>query len=179
MNDTPLFIMLRSLLIAGFAVQGQPTIEVKQKYQPTNQGAPLAPAIFLFKIGDRNYGHMQRAAVWNDGTEAFTNREAQQLETTIQCSARSLLDPADLAQLTASDLVNLASGILNSEFAISTLSSQNVGIYKIEAIRAPFEVNDFDNFDQSPSFDFVVTHKRTLLWSVPTLESVESGIHPV
>lgn len=94
-------------------------------------------------------------------------------------TARAILNPEDLTQLTASDIVNLASGIMQSEFAINRLSSQNVGIYKVEAIRAPFEVNDYDNFDMSPSFDFTVTHKRTLAWSVPAIDSVETGIHRV
>lgn len=179
MNDTSLFIMLRTLLLDGLSAQGFTGIEVKQKYQPTTQGAPSSPAIFLFKVGDRNYGTLQRRARWDSAASRFRQEEGQQIETTLQCSARSLLDPEDFTQLTASDIVNLASGIIQSEFAITRLSSQNVGIYKVEAIRAPFEVNDFDNFDMSPSFDFTVTHKRTLTWAVPHIDSVESGIHRV
>lgn len=73
MNDNILIAAIISALNSGLASIGQGSILVQQDFQPTQQGTPTAPTVFLHKIGDVRFGGVYRNNQWNDSTiAAFT-----------------------------------------------------------------------------------------------------------
>ena len=116
-------------------------IPVLQAYQPTMQGVNTAPALYIHKIGDQRIGSPRRKSKWTnsysqlttengigietesgigigaDGTNQATmvHTEVQRYATMFQISALATQDPTTPMQLTASDLVNFAAAVAQSE----------------------------------------------------------------
>jgi hypothetical protein len=184
MNEINLFTLLRGLLLDGLTAQGRSDVEVKQNFQPLHGGAPAQSqaVVFFSRISDRQYGHAQRLSTYVPDLERFDAGETQWLETTIQCNALAFSNPEDpdyLANPTVSDLINLSARILGSEFAIRRLMAQNVGVYKIENIRTPYNVNDVDRFEMAPSFDVVLVHPDAIAWPVPKIDNFTPNLYRV
>jgi hypothetical protein len=172
-------------------------VPVLQAYQPTMQGVNTAPALYIHKIGDRRVGSPRRNSKWvttysqlatesgigiaADGTQqsSMVHTETQRYETTFQLSALATQDPSTPMQLTASDLVNFAAAVVQSDAFIEAIEAQGVGVLKIFDIRNPYFTDDRGQFEASPSFDFVLCHNQTLISQVPVLISETFKIYPV
>lgn len=172
---------LLQLLVAGFTTllpaRVPFAVAVKQKYQPTQQGAKVGPVLYVFKVGDTRRGWVQRKDVYDpdadEGRGAFRHLESQWYETTFQCSALSRQDPADPNSVTASDLASAGCDIMQSDAMMGRLRLSGVGVLRVDAVRNPYFVDDAERNEADPSFDFVVTHKRETIDMVPVVESVE------
>lgn len=172
---------LMQLLVAGFGVllgaRVATPVAVKQKNQPTQQGAKSGPVVYVYKIGDVRRGWVHRKDVYDpeadEGRGAFLHYEGQWYETTFQVSALARQDPADPNSTTASDLANVACDIMQSDVMMARLRASDVGVLRVDAVRNPYFVDDAERFEADPSFDFVVTHKRETLDGVPKIESIE------
>lgn len=185
-TEKQLFKIVGDLLVAGFAASTSPQISppiiVKQAAQPNMQGTPTGPVIFMTKLPDYRYGSRGIVDEWipdtiGGGVEQHT--ETQQYESTFQLNALSTQDPDDLAQPTAADLLNYAAYIMQSMATIATLNAQDIGIERITQVRnVPFK-DDRDQFEYSPSFDFVLTHKQIVTTEIDVLQSTEFAILPV
>lgn len=176
-----LFETVRALMLEGLAMQGITHVVVRPNYQPTQQGAESKDALYFHIITDYRYGHTQRKTLI-DGDGNITEKNTQQMETTFQVDARVTHRPTlqvDLSKLTAGDLMQLAADIFSSDWAIGYLRKKGIGLHRIQATRTPFVVNESDRFDAAPSFDVVLTHKRSLLWSTPAITGFEHEIHRV
>lgn len=99
--------------------------------------------------------------------------EIQQYETTFQFSTLAAQRPADQNALTAADIANYASAVLQSSAMITALEAQGVGILRITDIRTTYFTDDYQRFEQNPSFDALVTHKQVLQTTVPVITSEE------
>lgn len=110
------------------------------------------------------------------GIAGEVSTQSQQYESTFQLNCLSTQNPAIITQPTASDLLNFAAAILQSQTTISYLQTQNVGILKITKVRNLFFKNDKDRFQASPSFDFALTHKQDIVTSVPVITTTEVQI---
>lgn len=180
MNDLQLFILLKATMAAGLTRAGVAGVEVKQNFQPIQQGPNTAPTIYLFKIGDRRYGSPRRAYVPNAAPALMDRTETQQMETTFQATALAVMGgPNDFNQLTASDLANTVAAIMQSDEGQAQLWAAGVGILRVTDVRNPPFTNDRKQFEFSPSFDFVLTHKRSLVSVAPAVVTTESGFYRV
>jgi hypothetical protein len=175
MTDNDLIKLIVSILNAGFTAQGL-TVSVRQSFQPTKQGVNNGAQVFFTKISDGRYGFLKRKDVYNTLTQTFDHEETQLYESTFQVNALAIQDPSDINSLTASDYVNLAASIIQSDYARSVLIAENVGILRVTAVRNPQFVDDKDRFEASPSFDFTLTYSRSLLSTTPVVESYEHKI---
>lgn len=179
MSDIPLIILIRSVLLAGFAARGM-TVSVLQSNQPTHQGLmATGPSVYIYKIGDHRHGTPLKKDTWNSTTQLESHVEREVIESTYQFTALAPLDPSSLTQLTASDIARAAASILQHSTSQSTFSASNVGILRITDIRNPYFVDDQDQFKQSPSFDLVLTHEEEYTSTVPHAVTIEPGIHRV
>lgn len=178
MNDNALFILISNIILAGLSASAITDVEVSRSYQPEQQGADSGRSIYMHKISDNRYGHPFKRDTW-DGIDTMVHTESVVMETTFQIDSRVIADPSDINALTASDLVNIVAMILQSDVAIATLKAQNVGIYRITAIREPYIIDDYDRNESSPSFDFTLTHTRTMVSETPILETIEPAIYRV
>ncbi len=152
---------------------------VKQSYQPTQQGVPTAPTVFIHKIGDHRYGSPRSVYEWDTDRQIMVNTETQQMETMYQVGALFIQEPANMVQLTASDLVNATANILQMDFFLSILRENNIGIERITQIRQTFFYDDRDRQEASPSFDFTVTHKNITIRDASTVKTIEAGIYHI
>jgi len=161
---------------SNFAVQ--PPI-VKQSYQPTQQGVPTCPTVFIHKVGDHRYGFPRKEYQWNEVKQRMVDTETQVMETTYQVNALYVQDPANMVQLTSSDLVNETAAILQSDFFLNILHENDIGMERITDIRQTYFQDDRDRSEASPSFDFTIAHKQVTIRNAPIVNSIVEGIYPI
>jgi hypothetical protein len=179
-TDNSLIQLFLPIIQAGLVADGFTTTVVKQSNQPTQQGIPTAPMVFFTKIFNRRFGFLRRADVWNTMTSQFDHTESQYYETSFQVSALVLQNPSDLTIPTASDLVNEVACILQSSATLNTLNNAGVGILRISDISNPYFVDDRDNFEASPSFDFVLVYLNERVSTSPLITPpILQNIHGV
>jgi len=168
-TDNTLIQLFLPVIQAGLVADGFTTTVVKQSNQPTQQGIPTAPMVFFTKIYNRRYGFLGREDVWDSGTSSFIHSESQYYETAFQVSALVLQNPSDLTIPTASDLVNEVACLMQSDATRAILNAQGVGILRITDVTNPYFVDDRDNFEASPSFDFVLTYLNVRTSTTPKI----------
>lgn len=168
MSDNDLIRLFLPIINAGLTAAGYTNFQVLQANQPTQQGVPTVPTVYFYKLHDKRYGFLHRADVW-DGAD-MVHTELQAYETAFQVSALVLQSPVYTNRYTASDLVNEVASIMQSDATIQTLMESDVGILRVSDVRNPYFTDDMDNFEASPSFDFVLTHFQTRLSTTPVVE---------
>jgi len=180
MNDNSIIKVLRDVLLAGLAANGQASVAVQQAYQPTQQGANTDPSVYFFKVGDNRYGFVERK--YSYGTLNSTLTESQLYISTFQIEAWVRQVPTaivDYSLLTASDLVNLCARILLTQAAVDTFSANNIGLLRINDVRNPFFIDDRGQYEASPSFDVQLTYKTDMVSLVPSTTEVTAEIYEV
>lgn len=150
---------------------GFPVVAVKRSNQPTIQGANTAPTLYLTKLFDKRFGWVSRSDVWDKDRQMMVSTQMQQYETSFQITATATQNPKDPHSITASDIANAAVSVLQSRATIALLESKGIGVLRITEIRNPYFVDDRDQFEASPSFDFVLTHKQVIVNRVPVVTS--------
>lgn len=177
MNDKQLAaLFMAQLLPAMQATSGLAGVKLARSFQSRQQGANSSPYVYFFKIGDHRYGHPERKDVFDAQAGTFTHTEIQQYETTYQFSAWVPQDPKDVTGLTESDILNVVSGIIQSDAIISAFNAAGVGILRVTDVRNPYIVDDHDRFEAVPSFDVILTHKRTSVATIPAVTTYESNV---
>lgn len=175
-TDVELFTLIRAQLVAGLSDAGV-TAQVLQAYQPTQEGATTGPALYMHKIGDKRYGFPKQQQVWNDTAGSFDVASVQVYESTFQITAWR--PETATSEATASDLANLAAGLLQTPWIQANLLAAGVNILRVTEVRNPFGTNDRDQFMAEPSFDFTLTHSRTIMSTTPPASPVEAAIYRV
>ena len=179
MTDNQLIRLFLPIINAGLLIDGFKGVSVMQSNQPTMQGINTSPTVYFYKISDHRYGFLRVADVWDSINNVMVHTETQQYETTFQVSALVLQSPTNAAQYTASDLVNEVAAIMQSAATVVALEAQGVGILRIQDVANPYFMDDRDNFEASPSFDFVLTHKQIRVSQDPVVDSYTFNIQPV
>lgn len=177
MNDKQLnALFMTHLLPAIQATAGLSTVKLARNYQPRQQGAATGPYVYFAKIpGDRRYGHAGRKDVWNATTQVFDHTEIQQYETTYQFEAVIPQDPASVTAFTESDILNIVSGIMQSDSFLAVFRAAGVGVLRITEVRNPYIVDDRDRFEAVPSFDVTLTHTRISVSTLPAVVAYEAN----
>lgn len=177
MTDNELGALIRSQLLLGLTAAGVTGVRVLANYQPTSQGEDPGNAIYFFKVSDPRVGwQIRRNAVVSDEARKV---EEQNIESTYQFMARVKQDPEDLSIPTASDLLNTASMIMSSAAFTRALSAQGVGRQAVGEMRNPYFLNKHEQFEASPSFDFTVSHRRSIMTAVSVIETINQETHPI
>lgn len=179
MNDNDVLAIVIGILNSGLSALPLPGIEVRQSYQPTQQGVPETPAVYIHKISSQRYGFPGRRSVFNPDDGDFDTVESIWVVPTFQVSGLSQQDPTDITQPTASDIVESASDILQSRSTLSTLRESGIGIIRITDVRMLYFVNDKDRHEQEPSFDFVLSYRREFASKTPAVTAIEANIQRV
>lgn len=175
MTDAQIF----TLLIAGLEAALPPGVLVAQGYQPSQQGAPSGPGVFLHKIGDVRRGSPHRSDRLNSDETEFVHTETQQMETAFQASVMVPQRPTDPTRMSAGDLVNAVAAIIASDRMIARLRAAGAGVLALPNISNPIVMNDHDENESEPIVDFTITHRRQLVDGVPILQSIDHAIHRV
>lgn len=180
MRDNPLAIAIRETLVeilVGRLVSAQ----VIQAYQPTQQGLEPGNVIYYQHLPmDRRYGWPQMIDRWNEEDQQFEHVESQQMESTFQFTATAEeQDPANDAQWTPGDLLKAAAAAFQSDLALELLRARGVGVERVTTVRIGYPENDRGQFEQTPSFDVVFTHRDDTLDIRKPIEATELLINRV
>lgn len=180
MTDNQFIQLFLPIIQAGLLADGFTGVDVKQNNQPTAQGANTIPTIYFFKVNTVRFGFLGRRDVWDDGIDTMIHTESQYYETTFQVCAWVRQNPKTPNQYTASDLVNEVASILQSDNTLSTLNDSGIGILRIRDLTNPYFVDDRDQFEASPSFDFILTSQATRVSTTPVVQlPITLNIHGV
>jgi hypothetical protein len=167
------------IITNGLIARSLLNIQVKQAYQPTQQGANLQSTIYFHELDTILKATLYRKDAYDPDMDVIIHTEEQYLETSFQVDARSIQNPANTDQLTATDLARVVANILQSDLAVKILRSSDVYITKISKVRNLQVKNDFDNFESCPSFDFTLLHTDINLTEEFYLTGFENNIHRV
>lgn len=171
MLDNDLINLVSSYLDAASAQAGW-GYPVIQKNQPSAQGIPYMPAIFLEKLFDHHYGSPAISYLYVGATDTFTTTEEQVVETTFQISALAIQDPNDLTIPTASDIANYMKQYLTSRPVIRDMFSNGVAPYRVTDVRNPYFGDERERYEANPSFDIVCVHSRPITATVGATDTV-------
>lgn len=171
MNDRQIAALFMTHLLPALPVG----VKLARNFQARQQGANTTPYVYFFKVGDHRHGSPARKGTLDSGAGTFTHTETQQYETTYQFSAWVPQDPKDTTALTESDILNVVSGIMQSDAILSAFRAAGVGILRVTDVRNPYIVDDHNQFEAVPTFDIALTHKRTSVSTIPAVVTYESN----
>lgn len=179
MNGKALGVLIRRELLAGLARYGITDLPVKQGYQPTTQGR-VTRCLYFWSLPDTPVGAQYRSEKVDPNTLLLTTAENQQIASSFQAGVLTPDDPSDLNQKTAKDLTVLARMIVSSAYFVAAIRSGGAGgIRDVSAVRNPQFVNDRDEYEFNPSFDFTVTHKQSIIQLTDSIDSMEFNLYRV
>lgn len=164
MTDNELITFIANRLDLG-VIAGGWDYPVVQKNQPTQQGIPSDPTVFIEKTLDIPRGWPMVSDVKRDTD--YAEVETQLYETTVIISALVRQNPADTSLPTASDVVNFLKLYMNSRNTIQTFTASGVSVLRITEVDNPYFEDDTHRFAADPSFSVVVTHNRQITFAVP------------
>ena len=169
MTDNQLIQLFLPIIQAGLIADGFTNVTVKQSNQPTMQGINTNPTVYFFKVSNKRYGFLGRYDKWSALQSNMVHTEKQYFETTFQVAALVLQNPKDTSLPTALDLVNDVASIMQSDKTRAILNASKVGILRVQDVLNPYFFDDRDNFEASPSFDFVLTYRNDRISSTPII----------
>jgi len=168
-TDNQLIQLFLPIIKAGLLADGFNNVTVKQSNQPTMQGINTNPTVYFFKLNNKRYGYLGRDDVWNGSQIVHT--ETQYFETVFQVAALVLQNPNFINLPTASDLVNEVASIMQSDNTRAILNLSGIGILRISDVLNPYFVDDKDNFEASPTFDFTLVYENTRASTTPIINT--------
>lgn len=149
------------------------TVEVRQSYQPTQQGANSGNALYFSKIGgDKLHGYPKRESYIDNGTAHMQDKITQVIESMWQITAWA----RQPQEFTASDFANTAAMIMQTDYFLDALRESGISILRISAIRNINFKDDRDQTQFSPSFDFTLISERSIILGGKVLQSTEINL---
>jgi hypothetical protein len=177
LTDNQVIQIFLPLIQQGLIADNFLNVLVKQSNQPTQQGVPKTPVVYFFKVANKRFGFTGRYDKYSMTT--LDHHEVQYIESTFRVSALVLQFPITPNQYTASDLVNDVASIMMSSNTIDVLNSHGIGILRTIDIINPYFVDDRDQFEASPSFDFTLVYKSDRISSVPVITNYDYNLLPI
>lgn len=180
MRDKQLNILIVAQLLPRMQAMAElANVKLARNFQQRQQAASTEPYVYFFKLGDHKHGSPKRKDTLDIPSGEFTHAEYQVYETSYQFSAWIPQTPADTTSLTESDILNVVSGIMQSDSFLAAFQAEEVGILRVTDVRNPYIVDDRDQFEAIPSFDVVLTHKRQLVSTLPAVVTYEANVSRV
>lgn len=176
MNDNDIIQIFLPIVNTALIADGFTDVIVKQANQPTQQGVNTTPSLYFFKVGNKRYGFLGRNDVWDTMSSQMVHKESQYIESTWQFQALVLQNPLTPNQYTASDLVNEAASIMQSDNTRAILNNSGIGILRISDVTNPYFVDDRDNFEASPSFNFTLVYQNIRVSQNPIIDTFTTNV---
>lgn len=177
MTDKELMVLAIAQIRAALTLAALPGT-VAQSRQPTAQGVEEGPVVYLHHAGGRRYGYQGKTDAYNAGLGRIDHVEDYWLERSFQVDALVPYVPTELASPTAFDYVDAVAAYLQTDQARAAFKGAGVGILRITDVREPYIVDDKDQHELAPSFDFTLTYKQTRTTEAPQVSTFEPGTYP-
>lgn len=170
MNELDLILLIRKSLIQ--LIDQQPSMagtQVVTEYQAVSQGRTDGPTLYFFQLPTGQRYGTQEYIARPDLTGQMVRSEGQWYRLGYQIMA---LNGSKIG-LPAQDLITMASMLVGSGGFRQLLRREQVGIERITEVRSPYFSNDRDRFEMSPSFDFTLSTKRTIIQQSAAITATE------
>lgn len=180
MTDKELFVLLRGLLLQEGPKRGLAGFEFASRYQPTQQGIPKAKAIYMFvttpkrRYGFRSVTHTPRVPP----ETGVSRREVQNMETTFQFSVTQPLD-ISVDGPTHGDTLNLVASVIQSPDFVSEIIKNGASVLRITQVRMANVINDYDQWEENPTFDLTLKHQDVFVDNVPEVVRFQFKLYPL
>jgi hypothetical protein len=179
MTEAGMWTAIISILKTGLAANGLSDIEVAQSFQPTKQGGSNQRAVYLHKIIAPRVGHQGRQFKYIPENDNFEETERFWQSVHIQLLTQVTQDIEDIDSLTDFDIASMCATILQTRNTRSKLLESGISIENIKDLVFANHLDDKDEFDTNPSFDFILLFEQTLVSIVPKAFPIESEVHRV
>lgn len=159
MNDKALQISIRAAMLDCLAHSGVTDLPVIAGNQPTVAQGRVARGVYFWAVSDTPRGWQGKVLRTNPETMELETVETQFIQTQFQVNVFSPDDPENTTQDTAKDLCTRLRMLIQSNRFTEAMTAVGVGVQMPSPVRAPYFVNDLDQYEQNPSFDFTVSRK--------------------
>jgi hypothetical protein len=173
-RDNQIIQIFLPIIQNGLVAAGYENVIVKQSNQPTQQGVPTTATVFFFKVSNKRYGFLGRYDQWI--IDQMVHHESQYMEITFQVSSLVLQYPITPNQYTASDLVNEVAAIMQSDNTREILNNNGIGILRVMEIQNPYFIDDRDQFEASPFFQFTLVYRDDRVSTNPIIDEYDYNI---
>ena len=173
MNDKALQIAIRAALLDCLTEAGVTDLPVIAGNQPRVAQGRVERGCYIWPVSDTPRGWQGKTLKTNPSTFQLETVETQFIQTQFQVNVFAEDDPTNTTSMTAKDLCNIVRMLIQSYKFTQAMTAVGVGVQLPSPIRAPYFVNDRDQYEQNPSFDFTVSRKiettQATLEAAPTL----------
>jgi hypothetical protein len=179
MDEAQLLVQIIGMLDAGFAAYNanpyntKPLpagIEAVKAFQPRQQGAQITPTVYVNLEDPKRIGFPKRESKWDAQSQLMMHVQGQRMESTYHIEALVPQSPADYTGMTEADVLNVACFILQSDAAIATLASLNVGLLRVTQLRSNYIVDDKEQNENVPFFEITFSHRVEVTLTAPTID---------
>ena len=182
MTDNEIIAAFISTLLPPIQSKFGTQYQILQKNQPTQQGAPSGPTVYLENLFDKRYGFTGAFLDLQADKTQFPDipeRYTQVMLSTYQISALVIQDPTNIALPTAKDVANYVAMLLSVDAILMSLRAQGIKVLRITDVTNPYWVDDRERFEANPSFNVVLQHQQDLDLTVPDISATEVDIYAV
>lgn len=179
MLESALSTLLRTVLLAGLADRGYSDVLVKANYQPRQQGVPIEKSLFVHQLGFHRYGYPKKEYIFNSNTSEYDYVETIIKHSKYQIAGLWPQSPGSPAGPTATDLLTIASDILQHNDALAIFKTNNVGILRIMDINTIYFENDRGQNEANPTFECVFGHTDVYTKPGVAVTRIRNQIFPI
>jgi hypothetical protein len=180
LTDDQVITILRSTLLQGFSDQNLSfEIDVEQAYQVIDDNADSQTTVYIHKLDGNNMGWPGTRQVFNEATDQYDTITTFQGQVTYQFSAFTLRDPLESNYMSANNILELTFRIMQTPSTVATLQLSNISMQRIMNISQAYFDDDRKLFEQSPTFQVVLSYEQTIGGTVPKAYPVELSINRV
>lgn len=172
MNEKLLFAALTAPIETYLTALGVADFPFIKANQSETEGRVLRAAYVSRITMNRRGWQKHRTRQGETGMQQF-----QQDTYQIQCHVPN--DPADATQQTATDIAIMIQGLIQSPQYIAGLQAQGIGLQRPTDIRPLVFQNEFDQYEDYPTFDFTVSYKSSIVLPENEIDSFEPGIYGI
>jgi hypothetical protein len=181
MTDNEIYTLLFPIIRDGLAARGVtvPAANIIQGHQPTQQGRPVGPTVYLFGLPATPLGHVKRDSVYDAELGVMRDVETQTYLAVYQANALTEQDPNDTDSLSSLDILKAVRQVLQSTNTIALLNAGGLAILRVNELRNPAFVNDKGRNEYAPSFDFTLTYDEVYTAEAPVVDTFEFNLNHV
>jgi len=161
MLDSALQALLMSTLEAGLTARAITGVTVKQNNQPRQAAVPTGPTVFFSSGSRKKYGWPQARDTYDKPSDTLTTTKIQIVHTKFQVAALCPTGAATPYAYTSSDLVSIASDILQDEDARVMYVANDCNVFRVNDLPGIWFQDDKAQNVLWASFDIIFTHKDT------------------
>jgi hypothetical protein len=159
-TDNEVWAIIMQAINGGLALRGF-NAEVIQAFQPVQEGVTLEPLVTVNSITSKRYGWPEDTSFFDEEALELRRREGYWLERTYQVNALQAMPDVTSTGKTAFDYIDAVAAILQTSSVLEFFRNNGIGMLRIEPLRVTYWLDDKEQQEQTPSFDFTLTYRQT------------------